>query len=110
MRLELVSLALKGSIRRLVMAKIYERNPDTGEIRSRDQHDPKATTAQKAITRSEILDEIWAADKTVINGNWINTVALLFNLSFLTYVISCLIECRDVGMCLHCHCQIISNH
>ena len=52
------------------MAKIYERNPDTGEIRSRDQHDPKATTAQKAITRSEILDEIWAADKTVINGNW----------------------------------------
>ena len=30
----------------------------------------KKTTTQHAITRSEILDEIWAADKTVINGDW----------------------------------------
>ena len=30
----------------------------------------KQTTAQQAITRSEILDEIWAADKTVLNGDW----------------------------------------
>lgn len=52
------------------MAKIYERNPDTGEIRSRDQHDVKATKAQRAISRSEILDEIWAANKHVKDGEW----------------------------------------
>jgi GH43 family beta-xylosidase len=50
------------------MAKIYERNPDTGEIRSREMHEP--TKAQKAITRSEILDEIWAAKKHTIDGKW----------------------------------------
>ena len=38
------------------MAKIFERNPDTGEIRSREMHQP--TKAQQAISRSEILDEI----------------------------------------------------
>tara|TARA_R100000951_G_C2576128_1_gene160385 strand:+ start:526 stop:744 length:219 start_codon:yes stop_codon:yes gene_type:complete len=52
------------------MAKIYERNPDTGEIRSRDQHGTKATKAQQAISRSEILDEIWAANKHVKDGEW----------------------------------------
>mgnify|MGYP001220394102 CR=1 FL=1 len=52
------------------MAKIYERNPDSGEIRSRDQHSVKATKAQKAISRSEILDEIWAANKHTIDGKW----------------------------------------
>jgi hypothetical protein len=50
------------------MAKIYERNPDTGEIRSRDMHEP--TKAQEAISRSEILDEIWAANKTLKDGEW----------------------------------------
>ena len=50
------------------MAKIFERNPDTGEIRSRDIIEP--TKAQKAITRSEILDEIWAANKHIVNGDW----------------------------------------
>ena len=50
------------------MAKIYERNPDTGEIRSRDMHEP--TKAQQAISRSEILDEIWAANKTLKDGEW----------------------------------------
>ena len=50
------------------MAKIYERNPDTGEIRSRDAHQP--TKAQQAISRSEILDEIWAANKVTHNGHW----------------------------------------
>ena len=50
------------------MAKIYERNPDTGEIRSREMHEP--TKAQAAITRSEILDEIWAANKVTHNGHW----------------------------------------
>jgi len=52
------------------MAKIYERNPDSGEIRSRDQHEVKSTKAQKAISRSEILDEIWSADKHTIDGKW----------------------------------------
>jgi len=28
------------------------------------------TNAQKAISRSEILDEIWAADKHTHNGHW----------------------------------------
>ena len=28
------------------------------------------TRAQKAITRSEILDEIWAANKTLKDGEW----------------------------------------
>jgi len=28
------------------------------------------TPAQKAITRSEILDEIWAANKTLKDGEW----------------------------------------
>ena len=29
-----------------------------------------ATKAQRAITRSEILDEIWSADKHTHNGHW----------------------------------------
>ena len=53
------------------MAKIFERNPDTGEIRSRDIQKMVATTpAQAAISRSEILDEIWAANKVTHNGHW----------------------------------------
>jgi len=61
------------------MAKIYERNPDNGEIRSRNVGDPIGsekiekpgiTKAQKAISRSEILDEIWAANKHVKDGEW----------------------------------------
>ena len=53
------------------MAKIYERNPDTGEIRSRDIQKMVVTTpAQAAISRSEILDEIWAANKVTHNGHW----------------------------------------
>ena len=50
------------------MAKIFERNPDNGKIRSRDMHEP--TKAQHAISRSEILDEIWAAKKHTIDGKW----------------------------------------
>jgi len=59
------------------MAKIFERNPDTGEIRSRDQQEYNfptrekiTTSAQSAISRSEILDEIWAADKHMMDGKW----------------------------------------
>lgn len=71
MRPELATLALKGLLRDKSMAKIYERNPDTGEIRSRDIIEPtKPTKAQKAISRSEILDEIWAANKHVKDGEW----------------------------------------
>jgi hypothetical protein len=50
------------------MAKIHERNPDTGEIRSREMHQP--TKAGAAISRSEILDEIWSANKHVKDGEW----------------------------------------
>ena len=53
------------------MAKqIHERNPDTGEIRSRDINEPVKTKAQRAISRSAVLDEIWAADKHTHNGHW----------------------------------------
>ena len=53
------------------MSKIYERNPDTGEIRSREIQKMVTTTpTQKAISRSEILDEIWAANKVTHNGHW----------------------------------------
>ena len=61
------------------MAKIFERNPDNGEIRSREVGGPigsekivkpGVTKAQKAISRSEILDEIWAANKHIVNGDW----------------------------------------
>ena len=68
MRFELASLALKGLIKDIDMPKIHERNPDTGEIRSREFRTP--TRAQAAIARSEILDEIWAADKMTHNGHW----------------------------------------
>ena len=79
MRFELASLALKGLIKDIVMARIYERNPDSGEIRSRKVGDPigseridrpGTTKAQQAISRSEILDEIWAANKTLKDGEW----------------------------------------
>jgi len=53
---------------------IHERNPDTGEIRSRDTmsygSEKITTDAQSAISRSEILDEIWAADKHTHDGEW----------------------------------------
>ncbi len=60
---------------------IYERNPMTGKIRSREINHPttdeiiefnrkNATTAQSAIDRSEILDEIWAAPKYTVDGKW----------------------------------------
>ncbi len=34
------------------------------------EKDNKKTTAQQAITRSVILDEIWAANKHIHNGEW----------------------------------------
>ena len=60
------------------MAKIYERNPDNGEITSRNKGDYNnkkvirkgRTNFEKALNRSEILDEIWSADKHTIDGHW----------------------------------------
>jgi len=59
--------------------KIYERNPDTGQIKSRKKGDygnetvevkGKETKFQNALSRSEILDEIWSANKVTHNGHW----------------------------------------
>ena len=47
------------------MAKIYERNPDTGKVRSREIKEPTSTNI-----REEILSEVWAANKKVVNGKW----------------------------------------
>ena len=47
------------------MSKIYERNPDTGEIRSREINKPTSISM-----REEILSEVWAANKKVVDGKW----------------------------------------
>ena len=47
------------------MSKIYERNPDTGEVRSREINKP---TNQNI--REEILSDVWAANKKVVDGKW----------------------------------------
>jgi len=71
-------------------AKIFERNPDTGEIRSRDVGDygnEKTVSkgqlhpavfksygahaeAKDRSFRESILSDIWAANKKVVNGKW----------------------------------------
>ena len=45
------------------MAKVRRT---TGTVQSKKI----TTTAQTAISRSEILDEIWAANKVTHNGHW----------------------------------------
>tara|TARA_B100001094_G_scaffold289806_1_gene306965 strand:+ start:429 stop:635 length:207 start_codon:yes stop_codon:yes gene_type:complete len=50
------------------MSKIYERNPDTGEVRSRKIQDP--TKWIGANIREDILSDIWAANKKVVDGKW----------------------------------------
>jgi len=47
------------------MSKIYERNPDTDEIRSREIKEPVHTNI-----RESILSDIWAANKKVVDGKW----------------------------------------
>jgi len=43
----------------------------TGTVQPKRRPLKKITTnAQKAISRSEILDEIWAANKHTIDGKW----------------------------------------
>tara|TARA_Y100001938_G_C8039456_1_gene405315 strand:- start:759 stop:986 length:228 start_codon:yes stop_codon:yes gene_type:complete len=57
------------------MSKIYERNPDTGEIRSRDFGDygneKVVKKGKEPINmRESILSDVWAAKKTVVDGKW----------------------------------------
>ena len=63
------------------MAKIYERNPDTGKVRSRKIVDPmkgdedqdEGLSYDKPTTsniRESILSDIWAANKKVVDGKW----------------------------------------
>ena len=57
------------------MSKIYERNPDTGEIRSRNVGDygtEKVVRKGKEPinVRQEILSDVWAANKRVVDGKW----------------------------------------
>ena len=57
------------------MSKIYERNPDTGEIRSRnvgDYGNEKVVKKGKEPInmRDAILSDIWAANKRVVDGKW----------------------------------------
>jgi hypothetical protein len=62
--------------------RIFERNPDTGEIRSRKPGDygnerierigkvSKKMREQAIDMREEILNELWGANKKVVNGKW----------------------------------------
>ena len=55
----------KKEFKEKIMAKIYERNPDTGKVRSREIKEPTSTNI-----REEILSEVWAANKRVVDGKW----------------------------------------
>jgi hypothetical protein len=48
-----------------IMSKIFERNPDTGEIRSREIKEPTICNLRDAI-----LSDVWAANKKVVDGKW----------------------------------------
>ncbi len=54
------------------MSKTYERNPDTGEIRSRDLKKVVEKMVKPATQdmREDILSDVWAANKKVIDGKW----------------------------------------
>ena len=57
------------------MSKIYERNPDTGQIRSRVKGDyGKETVIREGSDsidmRESILSDIWAANKVNHHGHW----------------------------------------
>ena len=57
------------------MSKIFERNPDTGEIRSREAGDygneKIVVKGEEPINmREEILSDIWAANKVNHHGHW----------------------------------------
>ena len=57
------------------MSKIYERNPDTGQVRSRVKGDygneKVVRKGEEPINmREEILSDIWAANKVNHHGQW----------------------------------------
>jgi len=56
---------------------IFERNHDTGEIRVRNAGDygnevihTEGVQAGPVDLRKEIADDIWAADKKLVDGKW----------------------------------------
>ena len=55
-------------------ARIFERNPDTGRIRSRQARfgagSAKPQAAAPADLTQDILQDIWAANRKVIDGKW----------------------------------------
>ncbi len=55
-------------------ARIFERNPDTGRIRSRRARFGAGSAKQRAKApadlRTNILNDIWAANKKVVDGKW----------------------------------------
>ena len=54
--------------------RIFERNPDTGRISSRKARfgatRPKQRAKAPADLRQDILQDIWAANKKVVDGKW----------------------------------------
>jgi hypothetical protein len=65
--------------------KIYERNPDTGEVRSRNKGDYGNEKTLQSVAnemlepmhydiqhrvRKEVLEELWAANKVNHQGHW----------------------------------------
>ena len=55
--------------------RIFERNPNTGEVRSRPVRSMEQVMEEMVSPivprmRAEMLDEIWAADKINHNGHW----------------------------------------
>ena len=63
-----------------VEKRIYERNPDTGQIKSRKKGDYGNERIEEAMDkvihplrkriRKEVLEELWAADKLNKDGYW----------------------------------------
>jgi len=54
-----------------VDGKIFERNPDTGEIRSRKSGDyGNERIEQVAEIRQDIISDLWACRKKVVDGKW----------------------------------------
>jgi len=79
--------------------RIYERNPDTGEVRSRKFGDygnerievkggpDKFNAIQSSLhhelqdkVRKDVLSEIWAAHKVVHNGKWYVSLSEVCNI------------------------------
>jgi len=54
--------------------RIYERNPDTGQIKSRKKMDygneRTEVDASNESNQMEWLDELWGLDKKLVDGKW----------------------------------------